>query len=186
MVDSARATSSSTATATKEEEVNADELGMIQNEQQKLRKFIPEHLKIPWERGFAGVVLNQGVNILPLECLRESTRSAKAMDIEVDPPSKPQEPSKLQPSFVIKESGKLPWVTGWLVVIAEAGRHSRARSMVETNGEEVLDDIFAKKKNGTLQVRLSALMLYIRRARAKGYTIPSRSTRTSATSTLIS
>lgn len=32
----------------------------------------------------------------------------------------------------------------------------------------MLDDIFAKKKNDTLQVRLSAMMLYIRWARAKG------------------
>ena len=180
MVDSAQATSSSTATTTKEEEVSTDEFGMIKNEQQKLRKFIPEHLKMPWERGFAGVVLNQGGNILPLECLRESTRSAKAMDVEVDQPGKPPEPEKLMPSFVIKESGKLPWdraqteerdkvLTGWMVVIAEAGRHSRARNMIDTDGEGVLDDIFAKKKNGTLQVRLSALMLYIRWARAKGY-----------------
>ena len=40
--------------------------------------------------------------------------------------------------------------------------------MIENSGEEVLDDIFAKKKNGTLQVRLSAMLLYVRWARAKG------------------
>ena len=32
----------------------------------------------------------------------------------------------------------------------------------------VLDDIFARKKNGTLQVRLSAMMMYVRWARSKG------------------
>ena len=55
-----------------------------------------------------------------------------------------------------------------MVVIAEAGRHSKGREMIENSGEEVMDDIFARKKNGTLQVRLSAMLLYVRWAGAKG------------------
>lgn len=85
----------------------------------------------------------------------------------------------IQPSFVIKDRDRLPWdraqteergklLTGWQVVIAEAGDHSKVESMIRQHGEQVLDDVFAKKKNGTLQVRLRAMMLYVRWARAKG------------------
>lgn len=33
-------------------EIEKDEYGMITSESQKLKKFIPETLKMPWERGF--------------------------------------------------------------------------------------------------------------------------------------
>ena len=180
MIDGTQAGPSKAVPTLEEKAIDWDEYGMIPNEQHKLKKFIPEHLQMPWERGFAGAVLNQKVEILPLECLKESTRSAKSMKVEVEPAAQSLEPPKIKPSFAFKESGRMPWdraqaeerdkvLTGWQVVIAEAGRHSRARSMIEADGEEVLDDVFAKKKNGTLQVRLSAMMLYIRWARAKGH-----------------
>ena len=58
---------------------------------------------------------------------------------------------------------------GWKIVIDEARKACKAASMLDQSGESVLEDIFAKKKNGTLQVRLSAMMLYIRWARSKGW-----------------
>ena len=41
--------------------------------------------------------------------------------------------------------------------------------MVEAEGEGVLDDIFARKKTGTLEVRASAMLLYIRWCGSKGF-----------------
>ena len=172
MIDGTQAGPSKAVPTFEEKAIDWDEYGMIPNEQHKLKKFVPEHLKMPWERGFAGAVLNQKVEILPLESLKESTRSAKSMKVEVEPAAQSQEPPKIKPSFAFKESGRMPWDRAQ----AEAGRHSRARSMIEADGEEVLDDIFAKKKNGTLQVRLSEL---------RG-TNHSRCRRSCATSTSIS
>ena len=134
---------------------------------------------MPWEKGFAGVVLTGKSGVLPLECLQESGRSAKVMELEVEVEAQQKEEVKVKPSHTTKDSMRLPWaraqaeerdkvLAGWMVVIAEAGRHSKGREMIENSGEEVLDDIFARKKNGTLQVRLSAMLLYVRWARAKG------------------
>ena len=53
-------------------------------------------------------------------------------------------------------------------MIDEARKSCKAAGMLDQVGETVLDDIFAKKKNGALQVRLSAMMIYIRWARSKG------------------
>ena len=64
---------------------------------------------MPWERGFAGMVLNPRGNVLPLECLKESSRSAKAIDIKVDLPSESRDETTVKPSFVLKEGTKLPW-----------------------------------------------------------------------------
>ena len=160
-------------------EVDKDEYNMIGSESQKLKQYIPDTLRMPWEKGFAGVVLTGKAGVLPLECLQEGGRSAKAMDIEVDVEVQQKEEVKLKTSHTTKDSVRLPWaraqaeerdkvLAGWMVVIAEAGKHSRGREMIENSGEEVLDDVFAKKENGTLQVRLSAMLLYVRWARAQG------------------
>ena len=58
--------------------------------------------------------------------------------------------------------------SGWLVIIDEARKCCKAAEMIDQSGEEVMEDIFARKKNGTLQVRLSAMMMYVRWARSKG------------------
>ena len=57
----------------------------------------------------------------------------------------------------------------WMVIIHAAGDCSSVAQMLDSGGEAVLEDVFAMKKNGTLQVRASAMMLYIRWAKAKGF-----------------
>ena len=52
--------------------------------------------------------------------------------------------------------------------MVEARKCCKAAEMIDQSGEEVLEDIFARKKNGTLQVRLSAMMMYVRWARSTG------------------
>lgn len=101
------------------------------------------------------------------------------MDIQLEEKDVAEVDTKLQPSFKVRGGAKLPWdraqkderdkvLMGWQVVVAEAGEYSKAEAMIQQHGHEVLEDVFAKKKNGALQVRLSAMMLYIRWSRAKG------------------
>ena len=78
--------------------VNKDEYNMIGSESQKLKQFVPDTLRMPWEKGFAGVVLSGKSGILPLECLQESGRSAKAMEIEVEVKTQQKEETKVKPS----------------------------------------------------------------------------------------
>ena len=178
-VDAAAASSSTAGPPDVHMKIDKDEYGMIESERQKLKKFVPESLRMPWERGFAGVVLGGADKHLQVSSLMESTRSAKFMEIEIEKKKVESSEVKIKPSFVIKDKERLPWdraqseerdrlLTGWKVVIAEAGDHSKVETMMRQHGEQVLDDVFAKKKNGTLQVRLSAMMLYVRWSRAKG------------------
>lgn len=128
MVDGEAASSSRSELPPVAMQVDKDEYDMILSEQQKLRKFVPESIRMPWERGFAGLVLNRQVNIIPLECLKESSRSAKFMEVQVDPPGEPQVATQVKSSFVSKERTRLPWdraqteegdkvLAGWQVVI---------------------------------------------------------------------
>lgn len=160
-------------------EVEKDEYDMITSESQKLKRFIPESLKMSWERGYVAVVLGKPDRLMPMDVLMESARSAKFMDVQVETKSEVIKDVKVNPSFVVKGSAQLSWdraqseerdkvLAGWHVVIAEAGDHCKVEAMIRQHGPQVLDDVFAKEKNGTLQVRLSAIMLYIRWARAKG------------------
>ena len=178
-VDAAAASSSTAGPPDVHMEIDKDEYGIIESERQKLKRFVPESLRMPWERGFAGVVLGGADKHLQVSSLMESTRSAKFMEIEVEKKKVESSEVKIKPSFVIKDKERLPWdraqseerdrlLTGWKVVIAEAGDHSKVEAMMRQHGEQVLDDVFAKKKNGTSQVRLSAMMLYVRWSRAKG------------------
>lgn len=134
-VDGGAPSSSTAAPTPVAMEVDKDEFDVIVSEQQKLRKFVPESLRMPWERGFAGLVLNPRSNVLPMERLRESSRSAKAMDINVDPPSEQKVEAQVKSSFVLKDRTRLPWdkaqeeerekvLAGWQLATAEAGRYS--------------------------------------------------------------
>ena len=52
-------------------EIEKDKYGVIENERQKLKRFIPESLRMPWERGFAGVVLGGGDRLLQVSSLMD-------------------------------------------------------------------------------------------------------------------
>ena len=134
--DAAAASSSTAGPPEAHMEIDKDEYGMVESERRKLKRFIPESLRMPWERGFAGVVLGGADRHLQVSSLMEATRSAKFMEIEFE--KKKVEPSevKIKPSFVIKDKERLPW--------------DRAQS---EERERLL---------------LSAMMLYVRWARAKG------------------
>eukprot|EP00435_Cladocopium_sp_Y103_P016654 s1417_g4.t1 len=154
--------------------------GMGISEMTKLKPHIPDCLRMPWERGFAGLVLGKSPDVLMLP----NSSSMKAAALMDDEPEE-QEVNADSPLDLFVRSGfkplskdREPWkdaesderaklMAGWMVVIHEAGDECEAARMLDDAGETVLDDIFAKKKNGTLQVRLSAMMLYVRWCKAR-------------------
>ena len=164
------------------EPVLCDEYEMGRSEVQKLKFHVTGELKMPWEKGFAGLVLERKSSVLETKFLDEKTRAPHAIQVdgEVQPEIKKVEDAwKMVPSFKLDGGQKMPWskameterekvMEGWKIVIDEARKSCKAAGMLDQVGETVLDDIFAKKKNGALQVRLSAMMIYIRWARSKG------------------
>ena len=166
-----------------ESEVNLNIHDMGTSEIQKLKAHVPMELKMPWERGFAGLVLKGSASVMETAFLDEDNWRPHAMlqdDVEVHGQKEDPGELKLKPSFKLDGRQKMPWaqaleterakvLEGWKIVIDEARHSCAAAGTLDQSGDNVLDDIFAKKKkNGTLQVRLSAMMLYIRWARAKG------------------
>eukprot|EP00913_Durusdinium_trenchii_P016909 g15897.t1 len=158
------------------EPVLCDEYEMGRSEVQKLKFHVTGELKMPWEKGFAGLVLERKSSVLETKFLDEKTRAPHAIQVdgEVQPEIKKVEDAwKMVPSFKLDGGQKMPWskameterekvMEGWKIVIDEARKSCKAAGMLDQVGETVLDDIFAKKKNGALQVRLSAMMIYIR------------------------
>ena len=154
--------------------------GMGLSEKLKLKPHIPDCLKMPWERGFAGLVLGKAPEVMRMPNL-SAMKSALMVEEEI---VEPKEDDKM-PADVFVRSGFKPldrerkaWqqaetdersklMAGWMVVIHEAGDQCAAGQMLDESGENVLEDIFARKKNGTLQVRLSAMMLYVRWCKAR-------------------
>ena len=55
----------------------------------------------------------------------------------------------------------------WLVVIRALGDESPMGRMIDEQGVGVVQDIFARKKTGTLRTRCVAVLLYIRWAQSK-------------------
>ena len=162
--------------------IMCDEYEMGRSEVQKLKFHVPGELKMPWEKGFAGLVLERKSSVMETRFLDEKTRAPHAIRIDEDVQreiKKVEDAWKMVPSFKLDGSQRMPWskameterekvMEGWKIVIDEARKSCKAAGMLDQAGESVLEDIFAKKKNGTLQVRLSAMMIYIRWARAKG------------------
>ena len=56
----------------------------------------------------------------------------------------------------------------WMVVCAAIGTECETCKMIQDAGSAVLVDVLARKKTGTLKVRSTAVLLYIRWAKSKG------------------
>ena len=155
----------------------------ISNENMKLEVEIPKMLVMPWERGFAALVLGSGAEQRRIPMLGPVMKPKRLIEVP-EPGEGPEkdetEKLRLAPrSFVplVKErklmcaeeaEERSKVLSGWAVVIFQARNVCKAAEMLDQSGEEVLEDIFAKKKTGTLKVRLSAMTLYLRWSAAKG------------------
>ena len=156
---------------------------MIQSEMKKLKHKFPQELKMPWEKGFAGLVLQHDSQVMEntfmnkentktgaMEQVDEVAKSSSAKDDTTEILVSSKRSDRVRPPWAQAEADDRQKVLGgWLVVIDEARNFCKAAGMIDQSGEEVLEDVFARKKNSTLQVRLSAMMMYVRWARSKGF-----------------
>ena len=164
-------------------EFDADEV--IEDMVARVRPGTPGTLKMPWETGFVGLVLGGGNPFLNLgssmQALSpkgvvpeiEETKSNQQQDTQVEEKDnvlvKLFGGTKRRPMKVEEKERRDKVKEHWLVIIRVMGKATPIFNMVEEDGEEILDDVFAKKKTGTLEVRASALMLFIRWCQAKGF-----------------
>ena len=167
-----------------EDDVDADEV--IEEAVKKMRQSAPGGLKLPWEFGFAGLVLGGGSSSfmdvgMSMRALTPKGL-APAVEVEKEHPLEAQKPpeegdvvvklfggSRRKPMRTEEKELREKVKSSWLVIIRVMGDHTPIYGMVEKDGEEVLEDVFAKKKTGTLQMRASSLLLYVRWCQAKGF-----------------
>ena len=158
-------------------EVMADMDDVLESELKRLRPTVPKLLTMPWETGFAGMVLGGSeVSLVP-----SSVRMGALMPTGKVP--EVEEAVEEQPVLfrrrgrdgqhrawkLEEEDRRSRAKTSWLVIVRAMGEVTPVYEMIEAEGEGVLDDIFARKKTGTLEVRASAMLLYIRWCGSKGF-----------------
>ena len=166
-------------------DLDADEV--VEDAVKRLRQSAPGGLKLPWEFGFAGLVLGSGSNtfldvgmnmnalkpsgkvpVVETVVEKQAVEAQKAPD-DVGVVAKLFGGSKRKPMRVEEKELREKVKASWLVIIKVMGSSTPIFDMIERDGEEILEDVFAKKKTGTLQVRASALLLYVRWCQAKGF-----------------
>ena len=163
-------------------EVMADMDDVLESELKRLRPTVPKLLTMPWETGFAGMVLGGSEVSLVPSSVRMGPLMPTGKVPEVEEVQKAAEEAvEEQPVLFRRRDGQhKAWKleeedrrsrakTSWLVIVRAMGEVTPVYEMVEAEGEGVLDDIFARKKTGTLEVRASAMLLYIRWCGSKGF-----------------
>ena len=168
-----------------EEVINVDEI--VEEEVKKMRPAAPISLKMPWETGFAALVLGGGQGSYLGHAM--SLRALKPHGVV---PELPREEQIEEAEKQVQEAsdGVLAKILGgttrrpmkvedkerrdkvfrnWLVVARAMDTSSPVVAMLDQDGEAILEDIFAKKKTGTLEVRASAMLLFIRWCQSKGF-----------------
>ena len=163
-------------------EVMADMDDVLESELKRLRPTVPKLLTMPWETGFAGMVLGGSEVSLVPSSVRMGSLMPTGKVPEVEEVQKAAEEAvEEQPILFRRRDGQhKAWKleeedrrsrakTSWLVIVRAMGEVTPVYEMVEAEGEGVLDDIFARKKTGTLEVRASAMLLYIRWCGSKGF-----------------
>ena len=165
-------------------EVMADMDDVLESELKRLRPTVPKLLTMPWETGFAGMVLGGSEVSLVPSSVRMGPLMPTGKVPEVEEVQKiVEEAVEEQPVLFPrrkKDGQRRVWKleeedrrsrakTSWLVIVRAMGEVTPVHEMIEAEGEGVLDDIFARKKTGTLEVRASAMLLYIRWCGSKGF-----------------
>ena len=85
---------------------------MIQSEMKKLKYKYPHELKMPWEKGFAGLVLQTDSQVMKAPCLSKEGTKAWAMEqgeIEAKSGSSKDEKLEIQASFKKSDRVRMPW-----------------------------------------------------------------------------
>lgn len=142
---------------------------------------MPPALTLPWEMGFAAMVMGPTT---PWDALVENYAAPaeeKLVKLDVDmvpvidvdddeegPPPTFLGRDRVRKSMLEEaEQEREKEIERWLVVIHALGDESPMGHMIDEQGVKVVHDIFAKKKTGTLRTRCVAILLYIRWAQSK-------------------
>ena len=165
-------------------EAIADLDEVLESELKRLKPTIPSLLKMPWEMGFAGMVLGGSeVSLVPARVrVGVQAPTGKVPEVPEVPEVDDKEGEVPQSLFQRRAEHKQskPWKleeedrrsrakTSWLVIIRAMGKVTPVFDMIDAQGEGALDDIFARNQTGTLEVRASAILLYIRWCSSKGF-----------------
>ena len=165
-------------------EVMADMDDVLESELKRLKPTVPKLLTMPWETGFAGMVLGGSEVSLVPSSVRMGPLMPTGKVPEVEEVQKAAEEAVEEQPVLFRRRGRdgqhRAWKleeedrrsrakTSWLVIVRAMGEVTPVYEMIEAEGEGVLDDIFARKKTGTLEVRASAMLLYIRWCGSKGF-----------------
>ena len=135
-------------------------------------------LAMPWETGFAGMVLGSSPvvqmdllepKVPPFEQVIEVSDEAVKTHMDIDDePVATWVVNRARKSMQQEEAEeRRKAYDQWLVVISMFGSSNRVVRDLDQMGEEMLDDLFAKKKTGTLKVRVSSVLLYARWCQSK-------------------
>ena len=168
-----------------EEVIDVDEI--IEEEVKKMRPAAPLSLKMPWGTGFAALVLGGGQGsymgyamslkalkphgVVPELPLEEQTKEAEKQ-VQEDSDgvlAKIMGGTKRRPMKVEDQERREKAFRNWLVIARAMDKSSPVTAMLDQDGEAILEDIFARKKTGTLEVRASAMLLFIRWCQSKGF-----------------
>ena len=170
----ARATEARPSSSTAEEAVNSTIHGSGMR--------MPPALTLPWEMGFAAMVMGPTT---PWDALMSSYEAPAEENLtKVNTETKMQEAEDDESdhgfarAFVGRDRVRMSMedeakqerekeIERWMVVIHALGDESPMGKMIDEEGGRVVYDIFAKKKTGTLKTRCVAMMLYIRWAQSK-------------------
>ena len=142
---------------------------------------MPPALTLPWEMGFAAMVMGPTT---PWDALVENYAAPaeeKLVKLDVDmvpvidvdddeegPPPTFLGRDRVRKSMLEEaEQEREKEIERWLVVIHALGDGPPMGHMIDEQGVKVVHDIFAKKKTGTLRTRCVAILLYIRWAQSK-------------------
>lgn len=130
-------------------------------------------LAMPWDIGFAGMVLGSSP-VIPMGLLEPKAPASKTIiGVEDEVAESPMDMDdkqvekwtvakvrKTMQEEDVEERRKA--YDQWLVVISLFGPSNRVVQDLDHMGDGMLDDLFAKKKTGALKVRVSSVLLYIR------------------------
>ena len=145
----------------------------------KLKTKLGQPLVMPWEMGFAGMVLGNNLPMKTEGCFDFSVAEKLKEEVVVvegdedDPPVVgldrfPMASQKVRlPMLEEEKEERFGEMQRWLVIAQAMGRSSPMAKMLDEHGEKVLEDILAKKKTGALRTRSVAVLLYLRWANAK-------------------
>ena len=137
-------------------------------------------MTLPWEMGFLGMVMGGAPDARIGPSLKKSVEEKlNLVDIEFSDDVEMEEMPELDKRPKISQSARKPMaiedeqdrdneMQKWVVITNAIGEENEVVELIAKTNGAALADVLAKKKTGTLRVRSSSILLYVRWAKAKG------------------